>query len=245
MNIIYKLIFVFFCITIINGCTMYIPVLPNVPLLKNRNEFQSEACLSPDGLHGKLAFSPIKHIGINLNGQYFQQISTLFGSKGDFHKYIDGSLGFYSNYKNKLFFEIYFGYGNGISRMDLYIDDAHYNWYKYNRGVYDKRYGQINLALESKSGNQFGLSNRYGYINYKLDNTAFRWLGTENILHTTWEPSLFYIIKINEKLRFTCYAGAVIVSGDGGEHHKQTIFTNKLSAGVGLKLVLGRKENGF
>lgn len=108
-----KIIFITITIGLSSCSSIYVPTTPNIPLFKVGGEFQIESSVLSNGLNVKSAFSPLNHIGMQLNGHYFYQI--LQTSNPNYHYYIDGALGLYQNFNDKFFSEIYFGYGEGKS----------------------------------------------------------------------------------------------------------------------------------
>ena len=245
-----KNIYILLCCFFNSCATMYVPISPNIPAFHGKKEFQTEAGLSLSGINLNTSYSPVKHIGILCNGHILPQ-SFVYNidqkydkNAANNHEYLEGLIGTYFNIKNRYYFELFLGYGIGIGSNHKYLDGYHVEYY-FNNGKYNKYSCQLNIVYEFKNLNQIGLCNRFGIINYKIiDIPANKWVGNSFLKHNSWEPSVFYLQKINNKLKLSCYLGISTVSGDEySPNRAPTIITNMLSAGVGLKLVLGRKEN--
>jgi len=213
--------------------SIYTPTTPNVPLFQNRNEFQFESSIFTNGINAKIAYSPIKHIGVLLNGQ-----SSYSGQyeKPQYHYYSDGAIGYYLNINKNHVGEIYFGYGSGESNFGDPFNGSEYEL-TIAKGYYDKLYSQINWGFLSKKGNVFGASVRIADVRYTYIHTPnFGWLNGNTYSHFSAEPYFYFKLKMTKYLSIVNYFGLTLITGN----HK-TIRTNLLNCGTGIRLNIGQK----
>ena len=212
--------------------SIYTPTTPNIPLFHNRNEFQFESSAFGNGLNLKTAYSPVNHIGLQLNGQFYPFI----GDSPGYHNYTEGAIGYYHNINNKFFLELYVGYGEG--KFDFY--DA-FNGSDYDltlaKGSYFKKYAQIDFGYITHREHTFGSSLRFCYLNCSyLEAPTYPWLVNNSYHNFGFEPYFYFNFRIIKNLSIVHYAGFIIINGEN-----KTIRSNIINGGIGLRLNLGRK----
>lgn len=246
------LIVIVLSLFLISCSTMYISSAPNVPLHKDKNEFKEEINVSLiNGFDAKLAYSPIKYIGVKLDGQYFPQkmifwhVNISPNKNGYDHQYIEGQLGSYLPIKlgNNIFhIELYGGYGEGKGSYLPSDDYENMKRHYFNKGIYKKYFLQFDLVYEIQSIFAFGLSNRVGIIDYRaIDLSPDMWFGNGWINHNDFEPYFFWTAKISDNFDFTYYIGYIVI--DGNYLINNSIFTNVLRTGIGVKYTFGKKKD--
>src|SRR5690242_4360257 len=90
---------------------VYYPNSRNVPMFSEKKEFQASATTGT-GNNLQIAYAVTNHFGVMSNGM-------LWGANGvdknhiNQHRYGEAGLGYYNNYANKMFLDIWGGYGIG------------------------------------------------------------------------------------------------------------------------------------
>jgi hypothetical protein len=100
---------------IFNACApAYIPNVINAPLLNNKNEAQLGGYYGVSGLDGQFNYAITNKFGLMLNASYSNRTSDT-NSNYHKHSFVEGGFGYYSNNKSKAHFEVFTGFGYGIS----------------------------------------------------------------------------------------------------------------------------------
>jgi len=211
-----KFIIFFFILIYFSSCqTQYIPVFPNTPLFNNKNEGQIEWNISGNGFHGKLAYSPLKHLGLQVNGQLYDYISQ---KPNSFHAYIEPVIGIYHEY-SIFVMELYAGYGFGKTDFNSTLNPNDHTFTKYNN-----MFVQYNLGYKTKKLNIYALSVKLCDLNYS------------GIKYNTLETSLIISPKIYDCLYLTSYLNYTKPIGI----NKNEIGLSFINIGIGLKYYIGQ-----
>jgi hypothetical protein len=98
---------------------VYVPNIRNSPMFTKGGEFQAAVQIG-NGWDGQVAASLTNHLGVMGNYSYISRARTTTSSSGTQsqndnylrHKYFEGGIGYFHN-DDKMFFEIFAGYGKG------------------------------------------------------------------------------------------------------------------------------------
>lgn len=223
-----------------NCRSIYTPTTPNTPLFTDKKQFQFESTAFFNGLNGKLAYSPLKHFAIQVNGQYSKQFDQP-NSNIKFHQYLEGAIGFYHCFKNKSIIEFYSGYGQGASTFGAPIisNETLLIWAK---GHYEKYYGQFNIGSRKLIDDGLvGFCVRVGDVRYSYTDANFPWLINTTADHITIEPYFYYAQEINKRLSFVGSFGITVIQGLSNEAYQATMRTSLVNAGLGLRISFPKK----
>lgn len=115
---------ILFSIFLISGCSsLYMPNVPNTPMLSKTGELSASGHISLKGNTSiNTAYAVSDHFGVMANGSVMSQSRT----KKDFnHNLVEAGIGYYTTFgpENKRIFELYTGLGKGSSTR-TYKDDA-------------------------------------------------------------------------------------------------------------------------
>jgi hypothetical protein len=178
----------------ISSCetVLYTANQPNVPLFNdnNKQQIKAEGSFGTAGLEGKLAYSPVNHFGIIINGsfltnnqrkQYFREIG--FGGYGKMNKTV--------------VYEVYGGYGYGTSSdtagLTGFSEFSRRSYGAYNRWFLQTNIGYISETFEG------GFAMRFS--NVKFTELRDSYIPSTTSECTFFEPSL--VGKIGgENLKF-------------------------------------------
>lgn len=114
----------FVSIFLISGCSsLYMPNVPNTPMLSQTGELSASAHISLKGNTSiNTAYAISDHFGVMANGSVMSQSRI----KKDFnHNLVEAGIGYFTTFgpENKRIFELYTGIGKGSSTR-IYKDDA-------------------------------------------------------------------------------------------------------------------------
>ena len=152
-------------IMIMTGCTpQYIPNTLNVPMLKNKGEFQ--ASVNTGGFvffDPQFAYAVTDNVGLMMNTSF----QNTKGKMGDYHKHILGEIGIgYFKKIGKLFnFEVFTGYGYNRIKTQRTVYLGGYQTY-YSNANTDRIFLQPNIGFS------------YGILEYNLSGRL-----TYNFIH--------------------------------------------------------------
>jgi hypothetical protein len=161
-----KIILPFLSIVLLSGCSsIYIPSVPNTPMLTEQGEIAAGAHVSLNGnFNFNSAYAVSNHIGVIANGSYVNNERTKKDTK---HKTIEIGGGYYDTFgpNNNRIFEVYAGIGSGKSglvRRDEDENDVLVTT-ETREAKYDKKFIQVNYSSKKKSnlklfGAKFGLN---------------------------------------------------------------------------------------
>lgn len=132
-------------VLILSSCApVYIPNSRNSPMFQKGGEFQGSVSFG-NGIEAQTAVSLTNHFGIMANYLYLNQNAADNNNAEDYrhHEFFEGGIGYFEN-QEKMFFEIFAGYGSGkgsgkngftISSQTLYAEG------KYNRYFLQPAFG--------------------------------------------------------------------------------------------------------
>jgi len=147
-------------------CTsVYMPGVPNTPMLSSQGEFAAGAHISLKGdFNLNSAYAMGNHFGILTNGSYMYNEANKKDVK---HKMIELGFGYFNSFgpdENRLI-EIYGGFGAGKSEQLFRERDAGGDWqpHELRKANYDKKFIQVNYSSKKKNkvtlfGRDFGLN---------------------------------------------------------------------------------------
>ncbi len=204
----------------ISSCSsLYMPNVPNTPMLSSKGEFSAGGHIS---LKGNLSFNSAyafsENLGVILNGSLIDRSRD----RKDFaQNLIEGGVGYFTKFgsSNNRILEIYAGYGAGnselIKKEVKYEGNVPYNW---QETTFDKCFVQVNYSSKNKKklklfGKQFplnyGTALRMSYVNmhsfYINDHNQTH--KEDNIL---LEPVFFTRMQINPNLQIQYTSGSNI-----------------------------------
>ena len=123
---------------------LYTANQPNVPLFdgSNKQQIKAEASYGTAGVEGKLAYSPINHLGVIINGSFL----TKNQRKQYFREIGIGGYGL----MNKTFvYEVYAGYGYGTSSDTAGIIGFPSDFSRTSYGAFNRWFMQANFGYIS------------------------------------------------------------------------------------------------
>jgi hypothetical protein len=131
---------------ILSSCNtvLYTANQPNVPLFddNNKQQVKAEASYGTAGFEGKLAYSPINHLGIILNGSFLtnNQRKQYFREIG---------IGGYGKMNKSVVYEIYGGYGYGTSSDTAGLIGFPSDLSRTSYGAFNRWFMQANIGYVS------------------------------------------------------------------------------------------------
>ncbi len=159
MNTYLQRLFYLTLILVIAGCAEdYVPSKVNTPLLSRSNEFQAKATVGTSGADLQTAYSPVKHVGIMLNGNLSSRGGTLKTEHHN-HQYIEAGVGYYYPFNVKYRFEIFGVYG--IGEIESYSFKSNYisGFSDVNKFFIQPAIGIVNPGFEVGFASRFGVLN--------------------------------------------------------------------------------------
>lgn len=229
----FYLSFIIISIVIQSCATAYIPNRVNSPLFEDKNEFKSDITLGRNGYDVQTAYSPIKGMGVMLNGCFSSTSKDTSNNNYHSHKYAEAALGYYMPvFNNGAVFEVYAGYGMGQTQ-------TYYDWgILYVPGTslkadFTKMFVQPAIGI-NKRIISLGFASRFSLVQMNLDRIQSQYF-TVNDYDLFWEPAI--TLGIGKKVKFVSQMGAslpIIALPDG-----YPIQPRKFMFSVGIELHLG------
>jgi len=146
----------------LNSCSpSYIPNVVNVPLLTNKNEFQLNLSGGLSGSDIQIAYAPTKNLALILN---FCGKDNTNDSSTNFHKhsFLEGGVGVYHPLGNQVRFELFGGYGYGISEGQYtFLGNTNFTKVGYHRFFVQPNLGFSSAFLD------FALTPRLVFLSLK------------------------------------------------------------------------------
>ncbi|MCE1165374.1 MAG: hypothetical protein LWX07_08250 [Bacteroidetes bacterium] len=172
---------------------LYTANQPNMPLFKsdNKQQIKAEASFGTAGMEGKIAYSPVKHLGLFFNGSFL--------TKNERKQYFrEVGIGGYSNIDKSIVFEMYGGYGYGTSSDTAGLVGVFSEFSRSSYGAFNRWFLQSNIGYVT--------NNFEGGFAMRISNVKFTTLKDSYIPSSTsectfFEPSLVGKIG-NENLKF-------------------------------------------
>lgn len=234
---------------LITGCSsIYMPNVPNTPMLSSRGEIHGSAHIS---LKGNLSFNSAlavsDHVGVLLNGSYIDRNRD----RKDFSQnLVEAAAGYFTTFgkQNERIFEVYAGYGRGSSER-VYKDLQYEGSFpvETQNADFSKFFVQANYSAKNKKslklfGKRYPLN--YGTalrINY-LDLNKFT-LSTTSGTSSPYkedniflEPVFFTRMKVSETVQIQYTSGSII-----GLKNRQYLTAGHSVFTLGAVINLGKK----
>ena len=243
ININLRIFYLSVLVAVLAGCrSIYTPTTPNVPLFKEKNEFQTEVTTFLNGYNLKTAYTPIRYFAVQINGQFSQSLDKSNPDR-HYHKYLEGAIGYYHCFKDNFVMECYGGYGQGKSNFgDGIISDE--TLLVLAKGHYEKYYIQLNFGtFKVPKKGRMGICVRAGNVRYTYAYANLKPLINTTDDHYLIEPYWFMNVYMSKRFFFTATTGITIIQGLSTEPYQATMRTNLINIGVGFKYILGRKKH--
>ncbi|WP_157547635.1 hypothetical protein [Hymenobacter sp. DG25A] len=151
------------------GCSIYAPMLPIAPVLRDKNQAEVAAAVHINGrIQGNIAYSPIRHLLLTTAGSYQERGSTE-DTTHFYNRQYEVGLGSYWPVAKSWLFSGQLGYGQAESQRgfkgirNFLVSDPGYDKYKTH---YNKFYGQVAASVDIKRVT-LGLSYRRTWIDFK------------------------------------------------------------------------------
>lgn len=142
------------------GCQphTYIQNAPHVPLLDQGGDLSVTGHIGLNHLEVQVAYSPKHYFGVMAN--YF------FTSPSD--NFWEAGVGYYSNPMNKVQFEFYTGYGQGMAVGSKTVEGYNGYWKRFYEfdAKYQRLFFQPVLEFNGDRGHKFYLASRISIIDY-------------------------------------------------------------------------------
>lgn len=220
---------------IIQSCaTAYIPNRVNSPMFKDKGEFKLDLTTGRNGFDTQAAYSPIKNVGIMLNGCFSDRDKDTLSESFHEHIYGEIGLGYYKLLADeKSVFEVYAGYGIGNTQ-------TFYDWGTYIpntklKADFSKIFIQPAIGINNKALT-VSFASRFSFIKMDIDRMNSQYF-TINDFDLFWEPA--FTLAVGKTVKFTTQIGGsfpIIPLPDG-----YPIIPRKFMFSLGLQLHLGRK----
>lgn len=177
-GVIYLISFAFIAL---QSCTpAYIPNTLNTPLFENKNEFKATINGGINGSDVHLAYTPINHLGIMLNGSFMNKTDS-----SNYNRHAFGELGFgYYTALGLARFEVYGGYG--IGGVDSYFKSNLFT--KNAQAIYHRIFIQPSIGIGSDFAD-LAFTTRFVFVNMHLNSTTLETYNTGK-LDTFFEPAI-------------------------------------------------------
>ncbi len=222
------------CILFFSCRVAYIPNPISTPLFTDKNQFKAFA----NTANLQLAFSPIKHVGVMLNGMRRNFNDAIFSNDHQFYRagkgYLaEAGIGGYGRLNQWLILESYVGIGTGkinkVIGTEYFKSEGNRNFIQLNLGYRDPYF-------------ELAISTRYSLVNYKnvFTNLTEEGLRLNNLYHLEkykWsfiEPTLT-LSKGVEYMKIQLQFGRAL------NLNSNHILYEKVILNAGLTIDLGRK----
>ncbi|WP_423146080.1 hypothetical protein [Rubrolithibacter danxiaensis] len=166
------------CLVLFSGCSsLYMPNVPNTPMLSTKGEVYTAAHITLKGNASfNSAYAVSNHFGLLLNGSFMNSDRT----RKDFrHSLLEAGAGYFTAFgtKKDRILEIYTGFGRGSSER-TYKDRTEEGIVPYDRQetTFNKFFVQVNYSSKNKKSLKlfkkkfplnYGTALRASYINMK------------------------------------------------------------------------------
>jgi hypothetical protein len=219
---------------VLSSCTpVYIPNSRSSPMFCKGGEFQGSGSLG-NGLEAQTALSITNHLGILANFIYLDRNTHNENSNtiDDYlkHKFFEGGIGYFEN-QDKMFFEIFAGYGRGQgSSKDSYffasITDISTG--KYERYFIQPAFGFNKKIMHVSFVPRFALVDftefSYGTVSTTIDEDPILF----------FEPAVIGRVNFMENRVFFTFQGGISSSINGDRYFNHRAF--QISGGLGFRL---------
>lgn len=160
-----------------------------------------------NGVDGQVAVSVLKHFGIIANYNYIQRSSATPNSDEDFlkHKLFEGGIGYFEN-QEKMFFEIFAGYGKGEGSSNARFFDV-----QGANGKYDRYFIQPAFGYNKKSVHVSFIS-RVSVVDFKEYTYGSTTFVLDEEPRVFFEPAVATKVNAANNLFFFTFQGGVSMS---------------------------------
>ncbi len=221
------------CLSFSSCAIVYYPNSRNVPMFSSKGEFQGSVTTGT-GNNLQLAYAVTNHFGVMSNGM-------LWGANGvdknhiNQHRYGEAGVGYYNNYANKMFMDIWGGYGignvNAVDSLNYVGSSANYNSVQ---GNYQKFFIQPSFGFKTEDIG-IAFANRFSWIDFS--GLSHHEAGAPALItqkqQLFYEPSVVFKVFIKE-FYFTTQGGFNIPLGKIDENIRYKAL--QLSFGIGCRL---------
>ena len=144
----------------------YTPNVVRAPLFSNKKEIQAAASVGASGLDAHVAYAATNHIGVMVNGNWYNAKSD-DGKSYNKHHLIEVGGGYFCNIKQRGRFDIYGGYGMGQAKSKSYASEPYWS-FDYAADTNFKRFfiqpsvGLVSSIVDFSFSNRFCLVNNVG-----------------------------------------------------------------------------------
>lgn len=199
--------------------SIYMPSVPNTPLLHTAGEFAGGAHISPKGnFNLNSAYALGNHVGVMANGAYMHDENRKKDLK---HKMLEIAFGYFDTMNNDRdrIFEVYAGIGSGKSSQLFREKDDTGNWvdYEFRNAKYDKKFIQVNYSTKKKDNLKlfgktfslnYGTALRASFIKaHELEVNGVEMLHEDNVF---LEPVFFTRMSLSDQVQLQYSAGSNI-----------------------------------
>ncbi|HET8827957.1 MAG TPA: hypothetical protein VFM79_01385 [Pelobium sp.] len=196
--------------------SVYMPNVPNSPMLSAKNEIHASGHISLKGnLSFNTAYAVSDHVGVLFNGAFIDQSKR----KKDFNQdLVEAGAGYYTTFgkDNNRIFEIYGGFGTGATqRTYRTFEDNGTITSDLQKVKFNKSFLQINYSTKEKNSItlfskrfplNYGTIFRISHVNMtKFDRNNLAQPLEDNIFI---EPVFFTRLKLNENLQLQYTSGS-------------------------------------
>lgn len=238
---------ILFTLLIFSSCSsVYMPNVPNTPMLSAKGEFSGGAHISLKGngsINGAYAFS--NHFGALMSGSYMKNERT---SKDYKHKLLEAGIGYFDTFgtENNQIIEIYAGYGGGSTKRNFRDYDSHDVLINSTAEeiTYTKTFLQVNYSSKKNDylklfGNKYALN--YGTAirisHLKMDTFLSNNIGQPREDNMFIEPIFFTRMRLSDavQLQYTS-------SGNFGLKSRKFMTAGNSIFTIGAVVNLGSKK---
>lgn len=172
---------------------LYTANQPDVPLFKsiNKHQVKAEGSIGTAGIEGKIAYSPVNHLGVMINGSFL--------TKDERKQYFrEVGVGGYTGLAKSITLEMYVGYGYGTSSDTAGLVGFPSEFNRSSYGAFNRWFLQTNIGYVSENF-EGGFAMRVS--NVKFTNLRDNYIPFTRSESTFFEPS--FVGKIgSENLKF-------------------------------------------
>lgn len=199
-----------------------VPQSQNVPLFTDKHEFRVSTGMGLRAGNLQLAYSPVKHLGIQTN---------IMASTTNLYLIPEVAIGAYHSIRKKFTFELYGGYSycdyRYLNNKELYRDflfGGYAGYYKFDIAMQSNRYFiQPNIGIKINEFMDLALSFKTSYWvfnNYSYNKELWIYSDSHN-LHSSLRKK--ETVNLNSTVQYTFEPAMTIRAG--GKNHKALLQT--------------------
>lgn len=222
----------FLLLIIFSSCApVYIPNSRNSPMFRKAGEFQASGSFI-NGLEAQAAVSITNHFGVMGNFLYLDRSSS-DRTEEDYrhHKFYEGGIGYFEN-QEKMFFEIFAGYGKGEGSssdddFDLSTNDIHVT------GKYERYFIQPGFGWNKKTMH-LSFAPRFSMVDFTEFNDGVNSYSIDEEPAFFFEPAFIGRVNFADNHMFFTFQTGVSMSFESGRYFDHRPF--QMSAGLGFRI---------